>query len=360
MLKKVKRFLNKLLDTIHVLVVIAMCISGYSGHISPNDYPLLSISGLAFPLIVGVNLVFLVFWIFFYWRLLIIPIVGLLLCYQPIRQYCPLNREKDTSGKCIKVLSFNVHMYGIFDPEKRFNTDIIDYIKKTGADIVCIQESLHRKYYGVDVKTVFNDVYPYQEFFEPKPSHTTHFIYSKYPILSKELIPIESDGNMSDAYLIDMEGDTVLVINNHLETYGLSKEDKENYENIVEGNGSNENMERNLLKKIIKSTQIRARQAETIADYLKKYEDIPVIVCGDFNDTPLSYVHHTICKGLIDTYVATGNGPGFSYTNNNMYERIDHILCSKHFEPCKSIVDSKTKMSDHNPIISVLKKRPNH
>jgi exonuclease III len=43
-----------------------------------------------------------------------------------------------------------------------------------------------------------------------------------------------------------------------------------------------------------------------------------------------------------------------------MYERIDHIFCSSHFEPVLSVVDSKNKQSDHYPIYSVLKKRPKH
>ena len=359
MLKKVRKLLGRIMAAINVLAVIAMAVSGYSGHLSPTDHPLLSVTGLVFPVLLGINLAFLVFWIFFHWRTAIIPVAGLLLCYPPIRQFCPLNREKDTSGDCIKVLSYNVHSYNTFNPTRAFDTVIVDYIKNSGADIVCIQESVYSKYGGVDVKEVFKDEYPYQQSMFRNPYQSSHFVYSKYPILSAELIPIESDGNMSEAYLLDIDGDTTLLVNNHLEIYGLSKEDKQNYEDMVEGN-TNERNEKDLLKKIIKSTQIRARQAETIAAYIKKHGDMPVIVCGDFNDTPLSYVHHTICEGLTDTYVAAGHGPGFSYVNNSMYERIDHIFCSSHFEPVLSVVDSKNKQSDHYPIYSVLKKRPKH
>ncbi len=40
-------------------------------------------------------------------------------------------------------------------------------------------------------------------------------LLSKYPILSKELIPYESTGNMSVAYRLKIRGKVVLVINNH-------------------------------------------------------------------------------------------------------------------------------------------------
>jgi len=358
MLKKVKRFLNRFLATLNVLAIIAMCISGYSGLVSPVDHPLIAISGLAFPVLLAINLAFLVFWIFFYWRMVLLPVAGLLACYQPIRQFCPMNREKEITGDCIKVMSYNVHLYGCFDPERTFKTGIVDYIKESGADIVCIQESTLYKRKGVSALTCYDDVYPYKAHMS-KVNGSTHFIYSKYPILSKDTIPIISRGNMSEVYELDIDGDTVLVINNHLETYGLSLEEKKNYEDFVEGKNDNYS-EKNLLKKIIKATQIRARQAEAVAAFIKKHRDMPIILCGDFNDTPLSYVHRTIREGLTDTYVTCGNGPGFSYANNRMYERIDNIFCSEHFEPVQSMVDSKIKLSDHRPIISVLKKRPNH
>ena len=104
----------------------------------------------------------------------------------------------------------------------------------------------------------------------------------------------------------------------------------------------------------------RAPQAEAVARYVRKYLDrkVPVILCGDFNDSPLSYTHRTIARELTDCYVASGNGPGISYHKSGMYFRIDHIFCSDDFEPYGAKVDNSVTASDHYPICCWLKYRP--
>ena len=82
-----------------------------------------------------------------------------------------------------------------------------------------------------------------------------------------------------------------------------------------------------------------------------------VIVCGDFNDTPISYAHKVFADALTDCYVSSGFGPGFSYHENRMFVRIDHMFCSDEWEPFGAKVDSKVKTSDHYPLICWLKKR---
>ena len=359
MFKTIRKIVWRTIAAVNLLAAVAMCISGFSGYLSPNSFPLLSISGLLFPILLIANLFFLAFWICFHWKYVLIPFVALIICYQPIRQYCPFNFKQEIPDDCLKIISYNVHLYGIFNEDKRFHTEILDYFRNSNADIICVQESIYKKYKKIRPLTALADVYPYCELANINTAHSTHYIYSKYPILHKEIIPYESRGNMSEAYLLDVNGDTVLVVNNHLETYGLSTEEKEKYAEMVEGN-KNVVAKRAFLGKIIKAPQIRAKQAEKVSQYIQSFKNMPIIVCGDFNDTPLSYVHHTICHGLTDTYVESGNGTGFSYVNNDMYGRIDHIFCSKHFEPVASNVDSKFYHSDHYPIISYLKKKVKH
>ena len=52
----------------------------------------------------------------------------------------------------------------------------------------------------------------------------------------------------------------------------------------------------------------------------------PVIVAGDFNDTPVSYAYRKIRKGLNDSFVNSGYGAGFTYKGNYPPNRIDYIL----------------------------------
>ena len=74
--------------------------------------------------------------------------------------------------------------------------------------------------------------------------------------------------------------------------------------------------------------RIRAEQADIIADEIEALQGDYLIVCGDFNDTPISYARRRIQGQLRDAYVESGKGVGISYNGNMFWFRIDHILHS--------------------------------
>ena len=163
--------------------------------------------------------------------------------------------------------------------------------------------------------------------------------------------------------MVDIKGTKTLVVNNHFESNGLSNDDKAGFKSLVKGHmrtnkAKSESV--HLLRKLGKVSMRRAPQADMVARYVKQYLDkkVPVILCGDFNDNPLSYTHRVIDKELIDCFVASGNGPGISYHRSGMYFRIDHIFCSDDFEPYDAHVDNSVTTSDHYPIYCWLKYRP--
>ena len=188
-------------------------------------------------------------------------------------------------------------------------------------------------------------------------------LLSKYPVLWQDTIPYGSSSNQSVAYMLDIKGTNTLVVNNHFESNGLSSGDKEGFKTLVKGElktGEAKRQSVHLITKLGDVSARRAPQAETVARYVKKYLDkkVPVILCGDFNDSPLSYTHRTIAKELNDCFVESGNGPGISYHKSGMYFRIDHIFCSDDFESYGAKVDNSVTTSDHYPIYCWLKYRP--
>ena len=82
---------------------------------------------------------------------------------------------------------------------------------------------------------------------------------------------------------------------------------------------------------------------------LKKIDTDYVLVCGDFNDTPISYAHRTIQGPLKDAYAASGCGVGVTYNENFFWFRIDNILHSANMKPINCTVD-KVRYSDHYPL----------
>ena len=76
------------------------------------------------------------------------------------------------------------------------------------------------------------------------------------------------------------------------------------------------------------SADVAYRKAKEI----KNSKQQTIIVCGDFKDTPISYTHRVISKGLVDAFENSGSGLGISYNQNRFYFRIDHILTSKNID----------------------------
>jgi len=99
---------------------------------------------------------------------------------------------------------------------------------------------------------------------------------------------------------------------------------------------------------------LRAEQADTIALAMAAVRGRR-IVCGDFNDTPMSYVYRTMSRGLDDSFSVCGRG--YSSTFRGFYNmlRIDYVLNSKGLEPLSyEVVD--VDYSDHRPVLVRLMK----
>ena len=244
------------------------------------------------------------------------------------------------------------------DTTRNEENPIVRYIANSKADIVCLQEAPKARIEH-EVVTTLNPIYPYQSEMVHETSGDVLTLYSKYPIISTERIPFDSEVNLSVAYRIKVGKDTVLVVNNHLESNNMTKADKAGFKNIVQGNITKKETKQEsslLLNKLAIAAKKRAIQVEAVANVLKKYQHLPQIVCGDFNEWPNGYALNTLQKTLTNSFVESGNGPGWSYHRSGMYVRIDNILCSKEFKPYGAKIDSSIDLSDHYPIYCYLER----
>lgn len=143
MLKQLKSFTLKMMGGANVASLLVMLLIGCSDRINPADHPALANAGLLFPVLLAVNLGFIVFWVLFKPRGVIIPLVGFLVCYSPVRKYSPVNMSGSVPDSTLKVLSFNVQNFGYSadgSPGDGPNP-IVSYLARSKADIICLQEA---------------------------------------------------------------------------------------------------------------------------------------------------------------------------------------------------------------------------
>lgn len=358
------RFVRSIILGINIFFMLLLFFSAFSPYIDPEKYPVLSCAGLAFPVFLVLNLCFLIFWLLVYRRYSWFPIVAFLICICQIRTYLPINFHiKEVPENSIKLLSYNVMAFGgNTKPTTNNPNPILEYIRSSDADIICMQEFIlrpdKRHIQKSDVDKILK-AYPYSSYHHIGSGSNGLACYSKYPILSSKKMDYKSMYNGSVVYEILIDGDTVTVINNHLESNKLTYEDKATYVDMIKDPEKSKVSQgaRLLINKLAEASQIRAGQAKYISDRISDNPHKTIIVCGDFNDSPISYSHRLISENLKDAFVKSGRGLGISYNQNGFYFRIDNILISDNLKSYNCTVDRSIRNSDHYPIWCYLERK---
>ena len=345
-----------------LLVSGAYLLGAYSGYIPPVRWIIPAFLGLFFPALLVAQIGVTIFWLLA-WdkrRLLLVAAVWLISLPQ-LLVYFPISRAEKSLGteeESLRILSYNVCAFGFKPHTKTSPNATLQYIKSSGADIICIQEAMlnQNPWAGVVSKTLrsyLDEDYPYINVIRVNRGGSTLALLSKYPIKEAKEIPLPSWVNGAVAYKVDIRGKETLVINVHLESFRLHRVDGEDYLRLAK-EGDAIRLKDALRAKLSPTFRSHNIQANIIHDLIQHYGSGRVIVCGDFNDTPLSYARYKIGEGLEDAFVSKGNGLGISFHTRPFFVRIDHILFGPAFRALRCEVDKTASESDHYPIEAVL------
>lgn len=355
-MRYIKNVFVLVLIAVTLLIGIGYLICAYSPYISPVAHPYWACAGLFFPIFVVLVVLCIVAWLILKPRIAVLPVVILLVGCGSLRLYCPFNFSKSTRQETIKFLSYNTE--GLqFGGENGADT-VLSYLRASNADIICLQEFIPdaEKKSQRKIKEALSE-YPYSNITKTKGGDRLA-CFSRFPILSATQIEYKSQFNGSILYKLKMGEDTLVVVNNHLESNKIDTKDKIIYNDLLKS-PREEKIKTDgkyLLKKLAEAVLVRAPQVDSVAQAIKENRSRYMLVCGDFNDSPISYAHHKIGSGMTDAFSAAGTGFGFSYNQNRFYFRIDHIFSTPAFRVVKCEVDRSIKASDHYPIWCLLEK----
>ena len=334
--------------------------SAFSDRISPEKSLFFSYLGLFFPFFCFIILCFILYWIFLRkWKFLLVNLFTIVLCWGAITRYFPLHmksRELPVENT-IKVLTYNVMSFGYQNHTQKNPNKILEYIANSNADIVCLQEyfeSKSEKHLSLKKIRSVLKMYPYYNtnFSTINPHYKSGIaVFSKFPISKSRRIKYESRNNSSSIHEIKIKEKKIILINNHLESFKLTSEDKSKYSQFLKNPGTDllDRIKGSFQQKLGPAYLIRAKQARIIRKEIDQAMSDYLLICGDFNDTPISYAHRTIQGNLSDAFAESGFGLGVTYNQNVFRFRIDNILHSKNMNPFNCTIE-KIYYSDHFPV----------
>lgn len=184
------------------------------------------------------------------------------------------------------------------------------FIRNLHPDVICLQERPHDNLLHRDsISAVFG--YPYRVFNSREDEVLNLAVYSRFPLSNMKEYYFPNSYNKVLQIDLQYGGTTIRLFNMHLQTTGMTP--------AFQGN--------NRLHTYQLNAKERNRQAQLLAEAVAS-SPYPVILCGDLNDTPISYAYRKLTGQLEDCFLETGNGWGGTYQPANNLFRIDYTFCS--------------------------------
>lgn len=369
-MKFIKWIISFTSRTTNLIFVVLLLVSLSASYINPNVVWFLPFAGLFLPVLIIINVIFVIIWIMRKRHFAFVSLLTLAACLPQILRLTATNlgspNIKTPTSSVIKVMSYNVRDFDLYNwsENEQSKEKIFQTIKEKNPDVICFQE------FYTDSSKRFNTI------------KQLHDIGYKYYFFTKELVlrntdewgislfsklPIKEHGNImkqdfktgygkkpfKGLYADIFIGDTIVrFVNVHLQSIYFGKQDYETIEEFRSTQNLDETGTKSIIVKLKKAFERRAKQADELKAFLNT-QTKPIILCGDFNDLPNSYVANSVSKNMKDAFINYGFGIGHTYNGKIPFLRIDYILTTPIFEVHKFEVVNN-KISDHLPVYAEL------
>ena len=363
---KITHYLKRSLFALNAIAILALFVSAYSYNIDPDITLIPAFFGLGFLPIFIVNIVFVIFWSISKPKYAAIGLVSIVFTWVAPKKHMNFWPSKSTVNEAsFDVMSFNVRLFDLYNwgGNKQTRNEILAYLQEKNPPVICFQEFFNTNdpaYFNtldtivktIDARNVHDDYTAVMHYGKSKFGIAT---FSKYPILKKEHIPLDTAANNVAIFTDILVGtDTIRVFNIHLASIYISGIEKDLSKHIESNDQDGQLKDLNLMvSRLAGGFKRRANQAEVIRTYI---DDSPhaVIVCGDLNDTPGSYAYNLLSDGLNDAFCKKGFiGLGSTYIGLIPGLRIDFILVDPRLS-IDAFSNESVSLSDHRPIIASL------
>jgi endonuclease/exonuclease/phosphatase family metal-dependent hydrolase len=343
---------SKLMFMINLLVVICTLLAYAAPYIHPSQFFLAAYFGLAFPVFFFLNLFFIGFWLFNNIAKSALSVLTLVFGYKAILGFVNFKTtEVKIDSSTFSVISYNIsNGLNAYSRDKKAKQDkqrkMRNFLNRfKDEDILCLQE------YGAYAHDIFTGDKDFKNWSIHRTNKWTS-ILTKHKIADKGEIDFGTRTNSCVWADLVINFETLRVYSVHLQSNQISKDADDLVRTGDLYNKKGIHGIKGIFKKFGHHYIKRSSQVEKIKAHMNKCK-YPVILCGDINDTPLSYTYGTLSKGLKDAFYEKGKGFGTTYSGSIPLLRIDYILTDPSLRTL-SYKRINEKYSDHYPIAALI------
>lgn len=350
------KFLVFILSLLAVAGLVAMALSVINPYINPQNFIWTTVFGLAFWEILLFNILIFILLLLLWSRKAWISVLALLIAIPGIAKSYSFGSKVEADNS-IRIMSYNVHMFKDVDKKldrKDFANKVMNMVKDQAPDILCCQEfsdfnpSITRAKCIAEFAEGAGFQYVY---YNRKRNYGGNVVFSKYPIVK---VTEESGIGKEETYGVMVSVDAgekgkFHVANVHLLSYAITDSEID----VLTNTSERQNLDtigKKVLHKLRYGFQKRSEELNNVINGMPPVEG-PIIVCGDFNEPPLSYNYRQMQKaGFVDTFTKVGRGIKPTYAGKLPLLRIDYVWANDGVTPL-NFRRYRYKASDHYPIM---------
>lgn len=345
-----KKILRSILLIINVVFVVALLLSTFAGGVPPSRFVWISILSYGyFPLLIC-NIIFIIIWLSMSrWEFMVsAAAIVIRFAFLPLFFQVGGSMGVPADENSFKMMTFNTHSF-VCEADTAITRDsaatlFLEILDEEQPDIFCLQECFGA--YKINISdSLISRGYKHYYGVQGANVNAPLILYSKFPFSNVH------DMDKKSKFYVDINrwGEEIRICCVHLDSYQLDTADLRDFERISHAKIDDASAHK-LLRKFRETILCHEKEWKEDLKPLIEKTSGPIIIAGDFNDTPASYIYQQATKVLKDPYVSQGRGFGTTYHGPYPAFRIDYLLHSPLLEAV-SYKRVKTNISDHYPIV---------
>jgi endonuclease/exonuclease/phosphatase family metal-dependent hydrolase len=291
----------------------------------------------------------------------LISIVAITIGFGYLHNFIRFTNHGTEEHHDLKLMSYNIRLFNFYEErEKDTHRKMLDLLKKEDPGILCLQEYFVKGDPAAGERKLKDALGGrlYTHFKLVKSGSTSRYgiaTLTRYPVVYRGDIIHPGSSSLTIFTDIVVDTDTFRIYNNHLQSFRLRRVEGTLLSEIAgEEEGSSMDNITGIYRSLMQGFALRALQVDRVKRHIET-SPYPVIVTGDFNDTPISYTYRIMRRGLKDAFVEAGYGAGFTYKGKYPPNRIDYILYNEEIQ-CTDFDIVKARYSDHYPVIAYFRR----